>query len=294
MSLTGADARSSLVAACRRVGIRVGSVETIRIGSNAVFRLDGEVIGRVAPDRRAWDDAERQIRVARWLERVGYPVARPLPVEQPIDGAGRAVTLWRSVCRGEVYAPIGDVARLIRELHALEPPHDIAFPPLRPFGAVGDELPDLRHLSPANRGFLDERIRWARVTFPELPFVLPPGVVHGDANVGNVLRGDDGGPVLIDLDGVAVGPREWDLVQTALFSDRLGWHTADEYREFVRVYGYDLTGWEGYTELADMREIAMTTWLGRRAGESATTAAEVEKRITALRTGASRRGWRPF
>ncbi|OLL76242.1 hypothetical protein Ae168Ps1_4647 [Pseudonocardia sp. Ae168_Ps1] len=266
-------------------------METIRIGSNAVFRIGTDLIGRVATDRRAWDDVVRQVHVARWLERVGYPAMRALPVEQPIDGVGLAVTLWRSVCQGEVYAPIGDVAGLIRELHELEPPDDISFPPLRPFGGMGDELPDLRHLSPANRNFLKERIRWARVTFPELPFLLPSGVVHGDANVGNVLRSDDGRPVLIDLDSFAVGPREWDLVQTALFFDRLGWHTADEYREFVRVYGYDLTDWEGYAELADMREIAMTTWLGRKAGESVATAVEAEKRITALRTGASRRDW---
>src|SRR5689334_1502578 len=36
--------------------------------------------------------------------------------------------------------------------------------------------------------------------------------------------------VLIDLDSVSIGPREWDLIQTALFADRLGWHTTEEYR----------------------------------------------------------------
>lgn len=294
MPFTEAEARESLIAACEEAGTGVESVELIRIGSNAVFRVNSDVIGRVAPDLHGWDNAERQIRVARWLEGVKYPATRALSVVQPIDGAGRVVTLWESACRGEDYAPIGDVARLIRELHELEAPDDISFPELRPFGVVGDELPDLRYLSSTNRNFLHERIEWARAAFPELPFVLPAGVVHGDANVGNVLRGDDGRPVLIDLDSFAVGPREWDLIQTALFFDRLGWHTADEYREFVRVYGYDLTDWAGYPELADMREIAMTTWLGRKAGESAATAAEAEKRITAIRTGASRKDWGPY
>lgn len=179
----------------------------------------------------------------------------------------------------------------VRDLHRLDVPSGIDLPELRPFGDPGDELPDLPDLSPVDRDFLRERIEWARTAFPSLPFALAPGVIHGDANVGNVLLGDDGRAVLIDLDSFAVGPREWDLIQTALFYDRLGWHTEEEYRRFVEVYGYDLTMWEGYPALADMREIAMTTWLGRKAGESAATAEEAGKRIAAIRTGASRRNW---
>ncbi|MGH3568173.1 MAG: phosphotransferase family protein [Pseudonocardia sp.] len=74
-----------------------------------------------------------------------------------------------------------------------------------------------------------------------LPFALPRGHIHGDANVGNVICDDRGHAVLIDLDSFAIGAREWDLIQTALFFDRLGWHTEEEYREFVEVYGYDIT-----------------------------------------------------
>ena len=44
---------------------------------------------------------------------------------------------------------------------------------------------------------------------------------------------------MIDLDGFAVGPREWDLVQTAMYYDSFGWHTREEYEDFARVYGYD-------------------------------------------------------
>jgi hypothetical protein len=71
----------------------------------------------------------------------------------------------------------------------------------------------------------------------------------------------------------------------------LGWHTREEYRTFVEVYGYDLMAWGGYPELADMREIAMTTWLGGKAEESPAAAAEAAKRINAIRTGGSRRDW---
>ena len=51
---------------------------------------------------------------------------------------------------------------------------------------------------------------------------------------------------LTDLDGFAVGPREWDLVLTALYFERFGWHTAEEYAAFVETYGYDVMAWDGY------------------------------------------------
>jgi aminoglycoside phosphotransferase (APT) family kinase protein len=132
---------------------------------------------------------------------------------------------------------------------------------------------------------------WARDAFASMKFPLKRGVVHGDANVGNVLVDPHGEAVVIDLDSFSVGPREWDLIQTALFADRLGWHTAEEYRTFVEVYGYDVTAWDGYETLADMREIAMIAWLAKKAATDEKAAAEVHKRITAMRTGGSRRDW---
>ena len=84
-----------------------------------------------------------------------------------------------------------------------------------------------------------------RADYEGLEFALPPGVIHGDANVGNVLRDRHGNPVVIDLDGFAVGPREWDLALTAIYYDSFGWHTREEYEDFVRVYGFDIMGWPG-------------------------------------------------
>lgn len=281
----------ALMSACRDVGIDAPSAELIRLGSNAVFRLGGDVVARVAPSLDLFDNAEKQVAVARWLESVDYPATRALQVEQPVKAGGRVVTFWESVGDGTVYAPIADVAALVRRLHELEAPAGLLLPELAPFGQPDDPLPEFPGLPDADGQVLRERIVWARETFPKLPFALPLGVIHGDANVGNVLSDNEGLPVLIDLDSFAIGPREWDLIQTALFADRLGWHTPEEYRVFVEVYGYDITKWSAYSELADMREIAMTTWLSKKAGESEATAREAVKRISAIRTGASRRDW---
>jgi aminoglycoside phosphotransferase (APT) family kinase protein len=108
-----------------------------------------------------------------------------------------------------------------------------------------------------------------------------------------VLRDRSGAAVLIDLDGFAVGPREWDLVLTAMYYDSFGWHTRAEYQDFARVYGYDIRHWPGYPVLREVREFLMVTWLIQKAAEDTWAAAEAAKRITALRTGASRMDWQP-
>jgi len=288
---TAETARQALTHACQRAGIDARSVELIRMGSNAVFRIGEDLIARVAPSARLFSNAEKQIVVARWLQCVDYPATRATAIDQPIELADRVVTFWKSISQEAVYAPIHDVAQLIKRLHVLPAPMHIALPELRPFGEVEDKLPQFVGLPPADAQFLRKRIEWARETFPALPFALPRGHIHGDANVGNVLCDDHGQAVLIDLDSFAVGGREWDLIQTALFFDRLGWHTEAEYGEFVEVYGYDITQWAAYSDLADMREIAMTLWIAKKASSSPESAAEAVKRIEAIRSGGSRRDW---
>lgn len=290
-ALTESTARRALTRACQQVGLPHSDAELIRIGSNAVFRVDAATIARVAPSLAHRENAQKQIDVARWLRDIDYPATRALDIEQPVDADGRVVTFWESIAPETRYAPIRDVARLTRRLHDLQVPSTLALPVLQPFGAPDKPFPDLSAIPKADAQFLRARLEWARSRFPCLPFVLPSGVVHGDANVGNVLVDEWNEAVLIDLDSFSVGPREWDLIQTALFYDRFGWHARDEYEEFVEIYGYDLMSWSGYGELADMREIAMTTWLCRRAGDSAKTAAEARKRVAAIRTGSSRRDW---
>jgi aminoglycoside phosphotransferase (APT) family kinase protein len=287
---TARTARDALTLACQRADLSAERAELIRLGSNAVFRLDADTIARVAPSAACGDNAARQVEVSRWLSSVGFPTVRVVDVEQPVEADGRVVTFWKSVAPETVYAPIGDVAAVIRRLHELPPP-DFVLPELRPFGALGESVPSFDGLDPEDAAFLSGRFEWARRTFSMLTFPLGYGVVHGDANVGNVLVDEDGQAVLIDLDNFSLGPREWDLIQTALFADRLGWHTKQEYRTFVEVYGYDITQWDGYEALADVREVAMTTWMAKKAAHDQGAAAEAHKRITAMRTGGSRRDW---
>lgn len=182
---------------------------------------------------------------------------RALPVQQPVLVDSRVATVWESVSAGEEYGDIRQVATLIRGLHRLQQPDDLELPELNPFARADTRLDSVQGIVHQDLEFLRASLADARAKWDQLEFVLPRGPVHGGANVGNVLRADDGHAVLIDLDGFAVGPREWDLIQTAIFYDRFGWHTREEYEAFVEVYGYDLLEWSGYPALASIREAVL-------------------------------------
>jgi Ser/Thr protein kinase RdoA (MazF antagonist) len=204
------------------------------------------------------------------------------------------VTFWEAVSDGDDYASIAQVAEVIARLHVLDAPETIRLPELQPFANAGERIASSDWLNPDDREFMTSELARLQAGYARLEFALPHGVIHGDANIGNVLRDPDGHPVVIDLDDFTTGPREWDLILTALFYDRFGWHTHEEYETFTKVYGYDIMQWPGYPMLADIREFIMVTWVVQKAGENEKTAAEARKRVDALRTGASRKDWLPF
>ncbi|KAA5836020.1 aminoglycoside phosphotransferase family protein [Saccharopolyspora hirsuta] len=293
MALTQETAQHALVAACEQVGLDPAGAELIRIGSNAVYRLKTPVIVRITRDGESIENARKQVAVARWLEAQDYPATRALNVDQPVEVDCHVATFWESVSEREEYSPIEGVAELIRRLHELPEP-SLDLPMKEPFSELDSRVLNLAEIDQGDAEFLRHRIADLRAQYETLEFPLRPGVIHGDANVGNVIVDREGRPVLIDLDSFCIGPREWDLVQTALFYERFGWHTEDEYRTFVKVYGFDVMEWPGYRVLADYREISMTLWLCGKAGEDARAAAEVRKRVEAIRTGGTRRDWAPF
>jgi Ser/Thr protein kinase RdoA (MazF antagonist) len=176
----------------------------------------------------------------------------------------------------------------------MEPPASLDLPALRPFTRAELRIDANGWLGSGDRDFLQGRLEELRAGYAELAFVLPQGVIHGDASVGNVIHDDEGRPVVIDLDGFAIGPREWDLVLTAMYYDSFGWHTREEYEAFVRVYGFDVMEWAGYPVLRDVREFLMVTWLSQKASGDERVAAEMRKRIVALRTGGDKKDWQPY
>jgi Ser/Thr protein kinase RdoA (MazF antagonist) len=103
-------------------------------------------------------------------------------------------------------------------------------------GGTRQRLGNLAWIDEHDAAFLRDRAAELAEQYENLSLPLGYGPIHGDANVGNVILSSDGCPVLIDLDSFATGPRVGSGPK-ALFYDRFGWHTAQEYRTFVDVYG---------------------------------------------------------
>ncbi|MGP3979482.1 phosphotransferase enzyme family protein [Streptomyces sp. KR80] len=290
-----ADAAEDILRkACAVADVDPDGIEILRFGDHAVFRIDGgRIVSRVgrSPDRLS--SVRREVAVARWLAAEGYPAARLVTeAEQPVVVEGHPVTFWEGLADGEAYAGTGEMGELLRRLHELEPP-PFSLPPLRPFETVPQRL-ERAAIPDATRAYLGSMAERLAAEYDYLRFLLPAGPLHGDFNVGNVLHDGAGYPKVIDLDGFVTGPREWDLMQTAMYYDSFGWHTEAEYADFVVGYGFDVRQWSGYAVLRSVRELLMITWLSQNAGANPRAAEEVERRVETLRSGGSRRDWAPF
>ena len=66
--------------------------------------------------------------------------------------------------------------------------------------------------------------------------------------------------MLLDLERFALGPPEWDLVSTAVGYTTFGTVTLAEWQAFSAQYGHDVTDWEGFAVLRDIRELRMVTF----------------------------------
>lgn len=290
-----ADAAEAILRqACVVADLAPDGIEILRLGDHAVFRVDGgRIISRVGRGADRLASVRREVAVARWLSDQRYPAARLVTdAEQPIVIEDHPVTFWEGLADGDTYASTAEMGVLLRRLHDLGSP-PFYLPPLQPFEKVASRL-ERAVISESDRSFLCSMAKDVEAEYESLEFSLPAGHLHGDFNVGNVLRDAAGNPRVIDLDGFATGPREWDLMQTAMYYDTFGWHTKGEYADFVAGYGFDVREWAGYAVLRSVRELLMVTWLSQNSGASPRVADEVEKRVATLRSGGSRRDWAPF
>jgi aminoglycoside phosphotransferase (APT) family kinase protein len=286
------SALKALDAAAAQVGLDATDADLVRIGSNAIFRLrTAPIIGRVAPSLKRLESASRELEISWWLESEEIPAVRGLHLTQPITTADRVVTFWHSVSDKTEYGTTTELAQLLRQLHTRIPP--IALPGHDPIAKAHERISEISSLDQDDLTFLLGRLDELATGYRELKFELPRGVIHGDANVGNILRDRTGKALLADLDSVATGPREWDLILTALYYDRFGWHTDAEYAAFAETYEFDVMAWSGYEVMRDLRELLMVAWLAQSI-TSDRGRSEVTKRVHTLRTNGSRRDWQAF
>lgn len=274
--------------AARHAGIDVAGATLIRDGANTLYRV-GDVVARIGRPGTA-DTAAREVAVARWLNARGVPAAQPhegLP--QPTQVADRPVTWWHLLPDHRPATP-GELGSTLARLHALQVPAEPALPRLDPLAGLDRLDKAATSVAPADHDWLSGHLERMRAALADLP-ATRDCVVHGDAWQGNVAVPDGGGPVLLDLDHVAVGPPQWDLIALAVDHTDFGRLAPGEYRSFVASYGTDVTEWPGYRTLADIQELRWVTFaLTRAATGDHAAATEARHRIACLR-GKHPRPW---
>ncbi len=305
--LTSAGIAAVARAAAHAAGLAADQARLLKFTNNAVVALPAaDAVLRIAGSAEVRSRVPAVVAAARWFEQLALPAVRLLPgVPQPLEVEGHLVTAWRAVPADSRPPGPEDLAGALRGLHAVvaAPP-----PPIGRWdvaGALRRRLTEAAGVAPDDVAFLSAELAEVESALPEiaaLPPLLPPGVVHGDAFLGNVLVGDGSpghhaaaGPtaVLCDFDGVGVGPREWDLVPVAVGALRFD-YGSDVHQRFARAYGVDVTTWPGFGVLRRLRELQLVVSVLPVLEANPALRPQWRLRLESLRAGEDAVRWSPY
>ena len=212
---------------------------------------------------------------------------------QPLRADGMLATLWDYLPRELSPPSYAAFGRLLREFHQRSAGMRLALPRWDAVSSARSRLEALDGRYPAqDLALLRHWCQRIQAELPRLEFSLPTGVIHGQAEIGNVLV-REGQPVFLDFERVAVGPREWDLIDTAVSTLRFALPRGD-YDDFAAGYGFDVLAWNGFPTLRRVWELRATTWLMQNKGSSPEVDAEIEVRLKTWRDDDPEARWLPF
>jgi hypothetical protein len=201
---------------------------------------------------------------------------------------GNAVTMWAYLPQPDHPVPADAIAKPLNTLHSLgHPPMTLEH--LDVCAAIESSLARTTTLPQEQIGFLGDRLAGLRRVLADVTYELKDAVLQGDPQHGNALH-DGNRIVLCDWDNVALGQPEWDLATIEVHCRRFGYGPA-QYQQFAEAYGWDVTQWDGYPVLRDLRELRMITTNARKARHEPKKLAEVQHRIDGLRSGDLEQRW---
>jgi hypothetical protein len=262
---------------CRRIGIPASGARLLHLHGNAVYGLAAAgLVIRISGSQAALARITESLKVTAWLAEGGFPCTVPASVPgQPFAVAGKVASVWQFVPEAAgPPASAADLGRLLRDLHSrqLPPsPPDAFTDPLAGVTAALESAP-ADAIDREQRDWLADQVQELRGRWDELRFPHPPGLIHGDAHPGNLIRVQDGTVVLGD----------WDHAQVFYASQRLGYPPREDLESFGAAYGGDPRVWPGLATLIAVREVSgLGTYL-RNAPTQPFARRELAMRITTL------------
>lgn len=236
--------------------------ELLKFTNNAVVRLPAaRAVVRIAGSGTVRGRLPGVIAAAEWLAAHEVPAVRLWPgLDQPVQAAGHLATVWVEVPdTGPAPTPT-DLAVILQAIHVVGGPAPAGIPAWAPTSGLRTRLTEATGVDEATRSFLAVEIdavetRLARLT--EIEPLIPPGVIHGDAHLGNLIPAPTG-PVICDFDSTRIGPREWDLTPAAVGALRFDYGGA-LHHDLAAAYGADVTAWPGFPTLRRLRELQLVT-----------------------------------
>lgn len=185
---------------------------------------------------------ERSLRIGRFLHEAGVAVTAPAVAlaPEPLRVDGHAAGLWHWATSRPGRPDAAATGRSLRALHGVLPGYTEPVRELEPISPSTRRLDQIREsgtLAPASVDFLSARLDRLSETWDRFESRLGVGPIHGDFKISNLLATPEG-PLIMDLDNVRIGPREWDLA-TISRGAHDGWND-EEWRAFSAGYGHDL------------------------------------------------------
>lgn len=293
---TDAQLRRGLAALTEAAGLNPAGAKLIKVTNNAVWRLTtAPIVVRMATTPALLHRTPTVIAAARWLAGHQAPAVRLAELPQPLtatDGTGAAwtATTWHAESEQELEPTGWDLGVLLRTVHSLPAPED-PLPRWDPLADIRRRLSDAEDLADSDREVLHRLVDELARDLATVRYALPPGPIHGDAHLGNLIP-TARGVVLCDFDSCAMGPREVDLVPTAVGQLRFR-RSPRTQQELVDAYGTDVTSWSGWPVLRRLRELKLVTSALPILASQPEIADRWRERMRSLRDGDERR-WTPY
>ncbi len=269
-----------------RFGISGARPKLISLRQNGIFHLaDHSISVRVYGPAEHPGRAALMVQAARWLEAQDFPAVRvsPIPAEQPLDLLGYQVSVWQWVRQDDLRPNSAFLyGRLLKRFHSLPGTDALAVPAFDPVEKIRQRLDRLkgREIIPAESQALLESV-YVRADAMQAELRnsrLGHGIIHGDAMPGNALQ-RDGQMVMIDLDSVTFGPREWDLAPMAVTAKRFGRRGQAQWPAFLEGYGVEAGDLADLDAAQMIKQLSMTVYLCLSAGQSPDIDAEIARRL---------------